>query len=103
MGKAHPSFQLTGTVCLAAALKLEGTVAWNLSRQSRPATPPHTPKTEDNGDLASDALRKSVIIKHRSGQVEAEVVSNSKDGEEGIDCVSVFRTARRLFEGNVFV
>ena len=103
MGKAHPSFQLTGTVCLAAALKLEGTVARNLSRQSQHATPPHTPKNEDNEEVGSDALRKDVVIQHGSGRVEAEVVSSFKDGEEGIDCVSVFRTARRLFEGNVFI
>lgn len=103
MGKAHPSFQLTGTVCLAAALKLEGTVAWNLSRPTAYATPPHTPNNEDNGKVGANVPSSTVVIQHRSGRVEAEIVSGSVGTEEGIECVSVYRTARRLFEGSVFV
>jgi 2-methylaconitate cis-trans-isomerase PrpF len=103
MGKAHPSFQLTGTVCLAAALKLEGTVAWNLSRPAAYATPPHTPDNEDNGNIGANAPSSTVVIQHRSGRVEAEILSSSVGTEGGIECVSVFRTARRLFEGSVFV
>ena len=100
MGKTHPSLQLTGAVCLAAALKLEGTIAWNLSKSTGYMTPPHTPRSEPND--CNVELDSGVCIKHRIGQMMAEVEMSPGSVEESIESVTVFRTARRLFEGSVF-
>ena len=49
-------------------------------------------------------VERMVTVLHRSGQISADVkaVWNS-DGDVEIQTVSVSRTARRLFEGNVLV
>lgn len=77
MGKLHPALQLSGTACLAAAMRLDNTIPSEIFRS----------KPRDQG--------KSITIVHRQGPISAIV-----DGDEdSIKSVSVIRTARRLFEG----
>lgn len=110
MGKMHPSFQLTGAVCLGAAVSIPGTIAYDVSKRQIFATPPGTPSEssiehESLPTKASEAAQR-VMIQHPSGRIEAEVVSNSGDGTNGlveVKGVTVSRTARRLFEGNVLI
>ncbi|KAL1895931.1 hypothetical protein Sste5346_005030 [Sporothrix stenoceras] len=137
MGKAHPSFQLTGAVCLGAAVCLDGTVAADLLAEkeknetrrsssqrddnSLPPTPPlsslsSSPKsdsasplaiaeaaereiTSSKAETASDG--RKVIIQHRSGTLDVEVVI-AANGEEAAG-VTVYRTARRVFDGVIYV
>ncbi|CZT52601.1 uncharacterized protein RSE6_13951 [Rhynchosporium secalis] len=104
MGKMHPSFQLTGAVCLGAAVSIPGTVASDVATRSLDLSPPGTPTqmSIEDEDITPDP--KQVIIEHASGCIKAGVnVQKIKDGEFEVESVSVSRTARRLFEGNVLI
>jgi 2-methylaconitate cis-trans-isomerase PrpF len=107
MGKVHPSFQVTGAVCLAAAVCVPGTVAadlasTNLFYYSPPDTPPEFSK--EGPGLEVCPVDRRVTIAHSTGQISADVkVIRRSDGEVEVQSVSVSRTARRLFKGVVFV
>ncbi|KAF7590604.1 hypothetical protein BBP40_002641 [Aspergillus hancockii] len=103
MGKPHPSLQLTGAVCLGAALSIPGTVAWDLQRQ----------RSKDVNQYASTRLQLRMtnstlstvkwLLKHPSGLMDVEVdLAMHENQEDAVERISVFRTARRLFEGKVF-
>lgn len=82
MGQPHRAVPLTGALCLAAALRVEGSIPQRLAR----ATPAGTP------------LR----IAHPSGVVTVDAgVKKMPDGAMAISHVSTYRTTRRLFEGSV--
>lgn len=121
MGKVHPSLQLTGAVTLAAALVVPGTVAAELAcLKCQPSdldaslpSPPQTPEMaaerivgkggNADADVDSDegvevVRRRKVLIRHGSGNMDALV---DLVGDEDIRAVTVFRTARRLFQGTV--
>ncbi|KAE8154423.1 hypothetical protein BDV25DRAFT_147681 [Aspergillus avenaceus] len=99
LGKPHPSFQLTGAVCLGVALSTPGTVAWELWKQGGPGSSNFYPSLPQKTE--PDTLKW--LIKHPSGVMDAEVkLSLGDDGDRVVERVSVFRTARRLFEGRVF-
>ncbi|TLS27356.1 hypothetical protein PpBr36_04211 [Pyricularia pennisetigena] len=109
MGKPHPSLQLTGGVCLASAVAVEGTVAHRLSQISKkgkaplphglPPTPERTPSPPA---AAQGIVKRQIRVHHGSGVMEVETWTRS-DAEQGlaIDRCIVSRTARRLFEGKV--
>jgi 2-methylaconitate cis-trans-isomerase PrpF len=106
MGKVHPSFQLTGAVCLGAAVCLPGTVAADLAWRKRQKDG----HTAVNGVMTKDD--RKVIIAHRSGTIDVAVRINANAEEEeedddddnsSIHSVTVYRTARRLFEGHILV
>lgn len=125
MGKPHPSLQLTGAVCLGAGVCLPGTVPYRLADQTTGGqvlpTPERTPSPSGkaNGEsVTEDVVGKelevqtlsydvaqAVRIEHASGLMEVEVVTRHFSGDRGVvdveRCV-VSRTARRLFEGNVY-
>ena len=106
MGKVHPSLQLTGAVCLGSALSIPGTVASDLSRKridsifTPPDTPPEVCVRDSTGDVDGIVIQKNFVIAHRSGLMDV-LVNVATDAR--IKDVTVFRTARRLFEGNVLV
>ena len=106
MGKPHPSLQLTGGVCLGAAVCTEGTIAHQLATESKMLTPPGTPQREVNDGATENvkSMSKSrVLIKHKSGEMEVLVQTRKGDADETeIEKVTVSRTARRLFEGNAY-
>ncbi|KAH8656928.1 PrpF protein-domain-containing protein [Ilyonectria robusta] len=100
MGLPHPSLQLTGAVCLAAALNSPGTVPAELSAKSLMSnwalpTPERTP-SPPNGP--NELKEKEVVIAHSKGTIRVRVVM--KEDREIASC-AVSRTARRLFEGRV--
>lgn len=100
MGKPHASLQLTGAVCIAAAMAIHGTVAWELARSGEgDQLPKHGMEVE--GQKLAPA--RPVTIRHPAGIIETEtVLGMDRSGEVCVRKVGVFRTARRLFEGNVF-
>ena len=98
MGLPHPSFQLTGAVCLGSAVSIQGTIAAELSAQVEgPPTPERTPSpvSEEGRDMSS---KRQVLIEHGKGTIPVLV---EKKGDDEIASCAVSRTARRLFEGRV--
>ncbi|KAM0719974.1 hypothetical protein Q7P37_004109 [Cladosporium fusiforme] len=94
MGKVHGSLQLTGAVCLATAACTEGTVAHSMrSKASNERRDSGTPS------LKSELHRERVAIRHPGGDMDVDV---SLDTYNHAEAVTVFRTARRLFEGTVY-
>lgn len=84
MLKMHKTYPITGTVCTGAAARIPGTVVWEATRAS----------ARGNG-----ALR----IGHPGGvvPVEAEAVQNG--GTTQITRLGVYRTARRIMDGLVYI
>jgi hypothetical protein len=88
IGQPHRAVPLTGAMCLAVASRIEGTV---VNRIARPSASPTNP----------------VRIAQPSGlTVVGAVVRGSRDGEHRewlAESATVYRTARRLMEGWVYV
>lgn len=84
-GQPHKATPLTGALCLAVAVQLEGTIASDLCTGVDPAGQP------------------SVVIEHASGKLQvAARVTRTDAGYVAHEAI-VFRTARRLMEGRVLV
>ena len=108
MGKLHPSFQLTGAVCLGAACCIPGTVASDITKRQAFNTPPGTPPGASRDQVLElelgGKIEQSVKLQHVSGDIEAYVtLKEDAAGEVVVENVAVSRTARRLFEGNVLI
>jgi 2-methylaconitate cis-trans-isomerase PrpF len=109
MQKPHPSLQLTGAACLASAVAIEGTVAHRIASAAKTGadlgqlTPERTPSPAQEGDGATTSPGKRVIrLSHSSGSIEVGVVAKSSATSAVVDRCVVSRTARRLFEGEVY-
>lgn len=100
MGKAHASLQLTGAVCVGAATVVHGTIAWELAQKGNTDTRLKHGMSVGN---CQSAPPLPVGIRHPAGVIQVEAVLGiDHKGEISVDNVAVFRTARRLFEGNVY-
>jgi 2-methylaconitate isomerase len=84
MGLPHKATPLTGAMCLAAACKIEGTIANVLANPE---------------SFSRDAFR----IGHPSGVLELTAACDRSGGNWRVTEAGVFRTARRLFDGHVLV
>jgi 2-methylaconitate cis-trans-isomerase PrpF len=103
MGKPHPSLQLTGAVCLGAALSIPGTVAWEVQHQRGTDLYRHVSKRQSSDKISSTFSTFKWLLRHPSGLMDVEVdLAMHENPEDSVETVSVFRTARRLFEGKVF-
>lgn len=82
IGQPHQAVPLTGALCLAAAARVPGSVAWRL--------------------LAEAARSGPLRIGHPSGVVLVD--ADVETTPEGVKILqgTVYRTARRLFQGEVF-
>jgi 2-methylaconitate cis-trans-isomerase PrpF len=110
MGKPHPSLQLTGGVCLASAACIESTVLHRLrNAETSPSgvlTPARTPSPSSSPEspvnFRDELTKEEVRLEHGRGIMAMEIWkrwgTNGVEIERGIG----IRTARRLFEGNVF-
>jgi 2-methylaconitate cis-trans-isomerase PrpF len=89
MGKVHPSLQLTGAVCLASAACVEGTLPYEIARRAAAMS-----QGRSSGSRAAQTIR----IQHAKGIMAADV----RMAAVGVvDSVTLSRTARRLFKGEV--
>lgn len=99
MGKPYASLQLTGPVCIAAVMAIHDTVAWELAETGKDDQLPRYGMKIEDQQLAPV---RPVAIRYPAGITETEAVLGMIRGEEvGLNKVGAFRTARRLFEGNV--
>lgn len=100
LGKPHASLQLTGAVCIGAAMAIHGTIAWELARRSKLVLQPKHGMVVEGFEIAAPV---PVGIRHPAGVIHAEtLLGMDRGGEIEVHQVAVFRTARRLFAGNVF-
>lgn len=82
--ECHKAHAVTGTVCVASACAIPGTVASQL------VTLPPPPQ----GILT---------IEHPSGMIAIDLDADFRDGKQALRRAALVRTARRIFEGNVLV
>ena len=106
MGRVHPSVQLTGAICLAVGVSIPGTVPYQLSREeSGLLTPPEeqcrTATSQNPLEEHAKRMNQKVRIAHASGNIDVDVGSTSVNGDVAVEGATVYRTARRLFEGKV--
>ena len=83
--ECHRSHAATGAICVATACCTEGTVA---------------------AEIIGGAVRESgtIVIEHPSGRIPVAVeLSRAASGGMRVARVEILRTARRIFEGHVFV
>ena len=80
MGQPHRATPITGALCLAAACRIPGTL-------------PHR--------LSAGAGLGSLRIGHPSGVVQVDAAMERRGDAVQVPSATVYRTARRLFEGNV--
>lgn len=81
IGQPHRAVPLTGALCLAAACRVPGSVPWRMLRQEAHAGP----------------LR----IGHPSGVVLVDADVETREDGVHVRQATVYRTARRLFQGEV--
>lgn len=83
MLKMHKTYPITGTVCTGAASKIEGSVLWDVIAE------------ENRGN-------ETVRIGHPGGVIAVDVKTEDAPVKK-IKSVKVFRTARRIMDGLVYV
>ncbi len=83
MLKMHKTYPITGTVCTGAAARIPGTVVW---------------------DIISDEARKNGLFRigHPGGVVSVEAEAEHNE-DIRITRLGVYRTARRILDGFVYV
>ena len=86
IGQPHRAVPLTGAMCLAVASRIEGTVVNRIARARRSASP-------------EDPVR----IAQPSGLTVVGAAVKRTSDEWLAESATVYRTARRLMEGSVFV
>lgn len=84
MQKMHKTYPITGTVCTGAACRIPGTIAWECIPESHKSN-------------------KEVRIGHPSGSLSVHVSAETNNQSTKITSVKVFRTARRIMDGIVYV
>jgi 2-methylaconitate cis-trans-isomerase PrpF len=84
MQRVHKAIQVSGSLCTGAAARVPGSVVNDVLREAA--------KT-----------RETIQLGHPSGSFPVGAVAETIDGQLKITHLSVFRTARRIMEGYVYV
>lgn len=84
VGQPHRAIAATGALCLAVACRVPGSIPNRLL----------APRENNEGELR---------LGHPSGIVNVAAEVGHRDGEPHADYAAVYRTARRLFQGEVLV
>lgn len=84
-GDPHRAIPITVAICSAAAANLEGSIVHSVMNTDKRADP------------------EGITLAHPSGKiVVAATMRQESNGETGIESGTIYRTARKLFEGKVF-
>lgn len=83
-GKAHPSYAVSGSICISACSALAGTTVAAVTQQD-------------------DRFPELVRIEHPSGTIDVAMDVKRESGQFEVISGGALRTARRLFAGNVYV
>lgn len=81
VGQPHRAVPITGGLCLATACRVPGSLPHMMLRPGQ-----------------TGAIR----IGHPSGMLLVDAETEQRDGKPFVACASLYRTARRLFQGEVF-
>lgn len=84
MGKLHSAYAITGAICTAGAARIQGSVV-------------HEMLTSSKGQASE------VRLGHPSGSVAVDVNLRPGKGEPEFECATVYRTARRILDGFVYL
>jgi 2-methylaconitate cis-trans-isomerase PrpF len=84
MLKMHKTYPVTGTVCTGAAVRIPGSVAWEVLREEAKS-------------------RVTVHIGHPGGVIPVEAEAEVINGQVQLKRIGVYRTARRIMDGYVYV
>jgi 2-methylaconitate cis-trans-isomerase PrpF len=84
MLKAHKAIQVSGSLCTGAAARVPGTIVGDVLREAA-------------------RTRSTINIGHPSGTFPVEAEAETVDGQAKIKRLRVFRTARRIMDGYVYV
>jgi 2-methylaconitate cis-trans-isomerase PrpF len=84
MLKMHKTYPVTGTVCTGAAVRIPGCIAYEVLREAARS-------------------RLTVNIGHPGGVIPVEAAAETTDGQMKMKKIGVYRTARRIMDGTVYV
>ena len=80
----HPSYPLTGAICLSYCCLVKGCVAEGVG-------------------VISSSQPETIIIEHPSGQLQVQLETSFDRSQITISSATVIRTARLLYSGRVYV
>lgn len=84
MHHMHKAYPITGTVCTGAAMKIPGSIPWEL--------------------MTEEAREKETLrIGHPAGCLEVKVKASVEGGAVKMESIKVYRTARTILDGIVYV
>jgi 2-methylaconitate cis-trans-isomerase PrpF len=86
MGKMHKTFAITAAIPAAIAAIIPGSVVHQVVEGDRP-----------------NAMERTVIIGHPSGQMDVRVEARREGDQCRIISCTIGRTARKIMEGRVFI
>jgi 2-methylaconitate cis-trans-isomerase PrpF len=84
MLRMHKTYPVTGTVCTGAALRIPGSIVWEVLREEAKS-------------------RATVNIGHPGGIIPVESEADVINGQVTLKRIGVHRTARRIMDGYVYV
>ncbi len=84
MQRVHKAIQVSGSLCTGAAARVPGSIVFEVLRETA-------------------RMRGTINIGHPSGTFPVEAEAETIDGDVKISLLRVFRTARRIMEGYVYV
>lgn len=84
MLRMHKTYPVTGTVCTGAAARIPGSIVWEVMRE--------------------EARQRAVLqIGHPGGVIPVEAIAETQEGRVRLKKIGVYRTARRIMDGWVYV
>ncbi len=84
MLRMHKTYPITGTVCTGATVRIPRNIAWDVLREEA-------------------KKRMSVNIGHPGGVIPVEADAKTENGETVMRRIGVYRTARKIMDGFVYV
>lgn len=83
--RCHAAHAVTGGMCVASCCELRGSVADGLA------------------NVSYHQDQENIVIEHPSGTLEVQIAVKGHDAEMSVEFAGVVRTARKLFQGDVFI